>query len=76
MLKKKSRVSFPPLNFTQNCKIETICVLLLFKKKKGSHPPHLLPSREVTLDNNRGLKKGVEEGATIREKEGERGPID
>jgi hypothetical protein len=59
------------LNFTQNCKIETICVLLLFKKKKGSN---LLPSREVTLDNNRGLKKGDRRG--IREKEGERGPID
>ncbi len=36
MLKKRIRVS--PLNFTQNCKIETIFVLLLFKKKKGSNP--------------------------------------
>jgi hypothetical protein len=68
MLKKRTRV--PPLNFTQNCKIETICVLLLFKKKKGSNPSRLLPSREVTLDNNRGLKKGVEEGSERRRAKG------
>jgi hypothetical protein len=49
---------------------------LYSRRRKDPTPPHLLPSREVTLDNNRGLKKRVEEGATIREKEGERGPID
>jgi hypothetical protein len=46
------------------------------RRRKDPTPPHLLPSREVTLVNNRGLKKGVVEGARIREKEGERGPID
>jgi hypothetical protein len=44
------------------------------RRRKDPTPPHLLPSREVTLDNNRGLKKRSRRG--IREKEGERGPID
>jgi hypothetical protein len=57
------------LNFTQNCKIETICVLLL-RRRKDPTPPPLLPSREVTLDNNRGLKKGVEEGSERRRAKG------
>jgi hypothetical protein len=72
MLKKRTRVHLWTL--LRTVKLKQFVFSFYSRRRKDPTPPHLLPSREVTLDNNRGLKKGYKRG--IREKEGERGPID